>query len=105
MTPRVDLEWIDIEDTPEETLKTIRDCRHEQLLVGKAGIDEPFGMVLKKDLLDQILAGKKLDVVAALRQPIIVPEPMPIFKVLDQFKKAPVRLAQFSTNTACFRGS
>ncbi|HET9936645.1 MAG TPA: hemolysin family protein [Methyloceanibacter sp.] len=93
MTPRVDLEWIDIEDTPEETLKTIRDCRHEQLLVGKAGIDEPFGMVLKKDLLDQILAGKKLDVMAALRQPIIVPEPMPIFKVLDQFKKAPVRLA------------
>jgi CBS domain containing-hemolysin-like protein len=83
MTPRVDLEWIDIEDTPEETLKTIRDCRHEQLLVGKAGIDEPFGMVLKKDLLDQILAGKKLDVMAALRQPIIVPEPMPIFKVLD----------------------
>ena len=65
MTPRVDLEWIDIEDTPEETLKTIRDCRHEQLLVGKAGIDEPFGMVLKKDLLDQILAGKKLDVAAA----------------------------------------
>ena len=93
MTPRVDLEWIDLEDTPEETLKTIRDCRHEQLLVGKAGIDEPLGMVLKKDLLDQILAGKKLDVMAALRQPIIVPEPMPIFKVLDQFKKAPVRLA------------
>ena len=51
MTPRVDLEWIDVEDTPEETLKTIRECRHEQLLVGKAGIDEPLGMVLKKDLL------------------------------------------------------
>jgi CBS domain containing-hemolysin-like protein len=93
MTPRVDLEWIDIEDTPEETLKTIRECRHEQILVGKAGIDEPLGMVLKKDLLDQILAGKKLDVMAALRQPIAVPEPMPIFRVLEQFKKAPVRLA------------
>ena len=93
MTPRVDLEWIDVEDTPEETLKTIRECRHEQILVGKAGIDEPLGMVLKKDLLDQVLAGKKLDVMAALRQPFAVPEPMPIFRVLEQFKKAPVRLA------------
>jgi putative hemolysin len=93
MTPRVDLEWIDVEDSPEETLKTIRECRHEQILVGKAGIDEPLGMVLKKDLLDQVLAGKKLDVMAALRQPIAVPEPMPIFRVLEQFKTAPVRLA------------
>ena len=93
MTPRVDLEWIDVEDSSEETLKAIRECRHEQLLVGKAGIDEPLGMVLKKDLLDQVLAGEKLDVMAALRQPIVIPEPMPIFRVLEQFKKAPVRLA------------
>jgi CBS domain containing-hemolysin-like protein len=93
MTPRVDIEWIDVEDTLEETLKTIRECRHEQLLVGKGGIDEPLGMVLKKDMLDQVLAGKKLDVMAALRQPIAIPEPMTIFRVLEQFKRAPVRLA------------
>lgn len=93
MTPRVDIEWIDVEDTPEETLKTIRECRHEQLLVGKGGIDEPLGMVLKKDMLDQVLDGKKLDVMAALRQPIAIPEPMTIFRVLEQFKRAPVRLA------------
>jgi CBS domain containing-hemolysin-like protein len=93
MTPRVDIEWIEVEDSPEETLKTIRDCRHEQLLVGKGGIDEPLGMVLKKDMLDQVLDGKKLDVMAALRQPIAIPEPMTIFRVLEQFKRAPVRLA------------
>lgn len=93
MTPRVDVEWIDVEDTPKETLKTIRESHHEQLLVGKGGIDEPLGTVLKKDLLDQVLAGKKLDIMAALRQPIAIPEPMPIFRVLEQFKRAPVRLA------------
>lgn len=93
MTPRVDVEWIDVEDTPKETLKTIRESHHEQLLVGKGGIDEPLGTVLKKDLLDQVLEGKKLDIMAALRQPIAIPEPMPIFRVLEQFKRAPVRLA------------
>jgi CBS domain containing-hemolysin-like protein len=93
MTPRVDVEWIDVEGAQEEILKEVRECRHEQLLVGKGGIDEPLGMVLKKDLLDQVLAGRKIDVMAALRQPIAIPEPMPIFRVLEQFKKAPVRLA------------
>ena len=58
MTPRVDVDWIDIEDDRDEILKDIRECRHEQLLVGKGGIDAPLGMILKKDLLDQALDGK-----------------------------------------------
>ncbi len=93
MTPRVDVEWVDIEDKPDEILATIRACQHEQLLVGKGSIDEPLGMILKKDLLDQVLAGKKLDPLAVIRQPLVLHEAMRIFKVLEQFKKAPVRLA------------
>jgi CBS domain containing-hemolysin-like protein len=93
MTPRVDVEWVDTEDKPEEILAAIRACQHEQLLVGKGSIDEPLGMILKKDLLDQVLAGKKLDPLAVIRQPLVLHEAMRIFKVLEQFKKAPVRLA------------
>lgn len=93
MTPRVDVEWVDIEDKPEEILKTILACQHEQLLVGKGSIDELLGMIVKKDLLDQVLAGKKLDPLAVIRQPLVLHEAMRIFKVLEQFKKAPVRLA------------
>ena len=93
MTPRVDVEWVDVEDKPEEILATIRACQHEQLLVGKGSIDEPLGMILKKDLLDQVLAGKKLDPLAVIRQPLVLHEAMRIFRVLEQFKKAPVRLA------------
>ncbi len=93
MTPRVDIDWIDAESPHEEILRTIRDCRHEQLLVGRGNIDEPVGMILKKDLLDQVLDGKSLDPMAVIREPLIVNETASIFRVLDQFKKAPVRLA------------
>jgi CBS domain containing-hemolysin-like protein len=93
MTPRVDVDWVDIEDGLEEMLRDIRNCRHEQLLVGKGSIDEPLGMILKKDLLDQVLAGQKIDPMAVIRQPLVLHEAMRIFKVLEQFKKAPVRLA------------
>lgn len=93
MTPRPDVEWIDVDDPQDEILRAIRECRHEQLLVGRGDIVEPLGMILKKDLLDQVLDGKPLDPMAVIRDPVVVYESMPIFRVLEQFKKAPVRLA------------
>jgi CBS domain containing-hemolysin-like protein len=93
MTPRRDIEWIDANESPAEILRTIRTCRHEQLLVGRGDVNEPLGMILKKDLLDQVLDGKTLDPMAVIREPVIVHESVSIFRVLDQFKKAPVRLA------------
>jgi putative hemolysin len=104
MTPRIDVEWIDIEDDRDEILKDIRQCRHEQLLVGSGGIDAPLGMILKKDLLDQTLDGKPLDPMAALREPLVVHEATPIFKVLEQFKKAPARLAMIFDEYGALEG-
>lgn len=93
MTPRRDVDWIDADDSAEEMLRTIRQCRHEQLLVGRGNVDEPLGMILKTDLLEQVLDGKPLDPLAVIREPVIVHEGTAIFRVLEQFKKAPVRLA------------
>ena len=94
LTPRVEIDWIDADNSHDEILRTIRQCSHEQLLVGRGGsIDEPLGMILKKELLDQILDGKSLDPMAVVREPLIVHDATPIFRVLEQFKRAPVRLA------------
>ena len=93
MTPRVDVDWIDIDDDREEIFRSIRSCRHGQLLVGKGSIDEPLGMILKRDLLDQVLDGQPPDPMAVICQPLVIHEAIRIFKVLEQFKRAPVRLA------------
>jgi magnesium and cobalt exporter, CNNM family len=93
MTPRVDVDWINAEDERGETLRRIRECRHGQLLVGKGTIDEPIGMILKRDLLDQVLDRQALNPLAPIRQPLAIHEAMPIFRVLEHFKEAPVRLA------------
>ncbi|MBN8950473.1 MULTISPECIES: hemolysin family protein [unclassified Rhizobium] len=93
MTPRLEVDWIDADDTPEEMQKTIRESRFEQLLVARGSIDEPIGMILKKDLLDQLLNGERLNPMAVIRQPLVVHESTAVFKVLENFKRAPVRLA------------
>ena len=88
MTPRVDVDWIDINDNREEILLSICECRHGQLLVGKGSIDEPLGMILKRDLLDRVLDGQPPDPMTVIRQPLVIHEAMRIFKVLEQFKRA-----------------
>ncbi|GGA98940.1 hemolysin [Brucella endophytica] len=93
MTPRMEVDWVDADDSQEEILRAIRECHHEQLLVGRGDINEPLGMILKKDLLDLVLDGKPLDPMAVMREPVIVHESMSVFRVLEQFKSAPVRLA------------
>ena len=93
MTPRPEVKWIDADDSHDDILKTIRICDHARLLVGRGAIDEPLGMVVKKDLLDQALDGKSLDPMAVIRQPVIVHDSVRIFRVLEMFKASPVRLA------------
>jgi putative hemolysin len=93
MTPRPEVEWINADDDHEEILRTVRASRHGQLLVGRGTIDDLLGMVVKRDLLDQALDGRSLEPLAVIREPLVVPESAPIFKVLERFKRAPVRLA------------
>lgn len=93
MTPRPEVEWFDVNDSEDEILRTIRASRHAQLLAGRGNIDEPLGIVVKQDLLDQVLDGKKLDPIAAIRDPLVVHESSTILRVLEQFKRSPARLA------------
>ena len=104
MTPRVDVDWIDINDNREEILRSIRECRHGQLLVGKGSIDEPLGMILKRDLLDLVLDGQPPDPMTVIRQPLVIHEATRIFKVLEQFKRAPVRLAMILNEYGVLEG-
>ncbi|EHP94358.1 protein of unknown function DUF21 [Methylorubrum extorquens DSM 13060] len=72
MTPRNEVDWVDLDDSQEEIIEAVRTCRHEQLVVSRAQIDDVVGVLRKQDLLDQFLDGKPLDVKGATREPIVV---------------------------------
>jgi CBS domain containing-hemolysin-like protein len=92
MTPRTEIEWIDADDGREEMLEAVRTCRHEQMLVGRGSVDEFLGIVLKKDLQAQVLGGSPADPLSVLREPLMVHEATSIFRVLEMFRKTPVRI-------------
>jgi CBS domain containing-hemolysin-like protein len=93
MTPRPDVDWVDLDDDREAILRTIRVSQHDQLLVGRGRRADPLGLIAKKDLLEQVLDGKPIDLTAVIREPLVLHESVSIFKVLEQFKRAPVHMA------------
>ncbi|GGA13162.1 hemolysin family protein [Dyella caseinilytica] len=93
MTPRTDIVWIDVENERDTIVRTLRECRHEHILVARGDIDELLGMITKRDLLDQLLDGRELDWQSALRTPLSIQESMPIFKLLERFRETPLRIA------------
>lgn len=94
MVPRRDIYWIDLGDGDEKVRQEIRESTYSRILVGQDGaLDEPLGVVMKKDLLDAMLAGQPFDVRAALQPPIYVPESATALNLLQLFKSQPVHFA------------
>ncbi|NLH82515.1 MAG: HlyC/CorC family transporter [Phyllobacteriaceae bacterium] len=93
MTPRPDLWWIDPKDPPERIRAEILDCPYSAMVVAEGSIDEPIGLLYKKDLLRDAVEGRPLDPSAHLKQPIVVPESAPVLKLLERFRGTPVHAA------------
>ena len=94
MTPRRDLFWVSLADSPETILSEIRASAHSRILVAtEDDLDGDIGVVLKKDLLDACLAGGDLDLKAHVQQPVAIPETMSLLKALQVFKSTSLHMA------------
>ncbi len=93
MTPRHEIVWLDVQAAPGQLQRQLNEHRHSRLPVCAGSIDHVLGIVRAKDLLAYCLAGQTLDVQAALRRTLFVPENLPALKVLEMFKQTGTHLA------------
>ena len=61
MTPRTDVDWIDLTDDPELVRKTIRETRHTRMPACEGTVEEAVGVIDIRDLLEAYLDGKTPD--------------------------------------------
>lgn len=87
ITPRTAIEWLDLEDAPEETRRKITESTHSQFPVARASLDNVVGVVYARDLLARSLNHQPLDLEATLRPPLFLPEVTPALQVLATFKE------------------
>jgi putative hemolysin len=88
MTPRLEITWLNLENSLEKNRQTMLNSIHSRFPVCQGSLDHSVGIIHVKDLLTASLQGQPLDLMAALHQPLFVPESMRALNVLELFKRS-----------------
>ncbi len=88
MTHRTDVEWIDINQTFEEIIETIRESSHNIFPACNGSIDQIVGTIHYKDFFElwNQKAENRLEINTIIDPPIFVPENIPAVKLIKVFK-------------------
>jgi putative hemolysin len=86
MTPRTQIEFIDIEDSEDEIRRQVRDSAYSRFPVVQGGTHQLAGVLQVKDLLTASLAGQPFNIRAVLRAPLFMPNTVTVLRALEVFK-------------------
>jgi len=87
MTPRHEIQWLDVTDPIEETKRRILQGRYSSYPVCREDLDHVLGIALTKNLLRDVLAGQPLSLEKHLQKARFVPESARVSGVLAQLKR------------------
>jgi putative hemolysin len=93
MTPRTEIDWIDIDATVDEIRTVLADTPHSRLPVAEGSVEEIVGVVQTRDLLAALLDGRPLDLRALARKAPVIPDVIDAMDALNVLRVAEVPLA------------
>jgi putative hemolysin len=93
MTSRADIACLDVEATPEEVIATLERTPHSRYPVVRGGLQDVVGVVSARALLLALLRGQVLDLSAAAKPPVFVPESVSGRDVLETFRASRTGMA------------
>lgn len=88
MTPRAEMEWIDINDSIDEIRALLQRAPHSLFPVCDGELDEIVGVVKARDLLFALNEGQSLAELAKQNDPIIVPQTINVIRLLAELRQA-----------------
>ncbi len=96
MTPRNEIEWLDLEESDEKLIARIKASGRSRFPVAEGSLDDLCGVVRALDLVNLQLSkpgSVKEAVRASMKVPLFVPESIPAFQVLEVFRKNRAHMA------------
>ena len=105
MTPRHEVFWIALDDPEEVVREEIRTCPYSRIVVARENdVDNPLGLVHKKDVLDALLTTGKIDIEPLVAEPAFIPQSTSVLKALEILKGSRVHMAFIVDEYGAFEG-
>ncbi len=93
MTPRTDVDWIDLDDNPSEIREILINTPHSRLPVAEGHPDNMLGVVQARELLAATLREEALDIRRHVRRAPIIPDTLDALDALEVLRQAEVPMA------------
>jgi len=93
MTPRTEIDWLDVDAPFEETQNEVLSSGHSRFPVARENLDNCLGIVEIREFLNASINGSPIDLVKVSTPPLYVAETASALSVLEQFKQSGDRVA------------
>ncbi|MGD8405743.1 MAG: hemolysin family protein [Anaerolineales bacterium] len=88
MTPRTEILWLDVRDTPDKILKKLDEGPYSRFPVCQGSLDNVLGIVKARKLLTRSLAGEPIHLKECLSPALFIPETTFASRALEVFKES-----------------
>ena len=93
MTPRTDVDWVDVSTSSEDLRAALKDTPHSRIPVADGSVDNIVGVIQTRDLLEALLDGRELNLRELTRSAPVIPDLMDAMDALVVLRSADVPLA------------
>ncbi|MCC6681434.1 MAG: HlyC/CorC family transporter [Phycisphaeraceae bacterium] len=93
MTPRTDVQGIDVNSTLEQVKQEVQAFGHSRIPVYEESLDHVVGILYVKDLIPFVGGQEQFDLRRVLREPFFVPASKKVHELLAEFKTRKVHVA------------
>jgi putative hemolysin len=93
MTPRTEIDWIDIAASPEEIRQALLDSPHSRIPVADGAVENIVGVIQTRDVMAAALEGREIDLQQLCLTAPVIPDLMDAMDALAVLRNADVPLA------------
>ncbi|MCO5073280.1 MAG: hemolysin family protein [Rhizobiaceae bacterium] len=104
MTPRTDVDWINLDADEASIRKALMETDHSRLPAGEGSVDAMVGVIASRDILAALLSGKPLEVRKYLRHAPIVHDQADALDVLTTLRESDMPMALVHDEYGHFEG-
>lgn len=104
MTHRVEVEWVDLNESEEVITKELEEVQHNKIICCENSLDNFVGVLFLKDYFKAIAQHKKQKIRELMRQPIVVHENTLAPKIFEQMKQSKTHICVVVDEYGDFQG-
>ena len=104
MTPRIEVDWIDIDADQETIRRKLVEASHNRIPVAEGSVDKLVGVVQARDVVSCLIAGREIDLRALMKPAPVVPDQLDAMDAMNVLRDSEVPMAFVHDEYGHFEG-